>query len=107
VKIKWEEIWPIVNILNEICHGIDVDLDKMGFKYEEILNLLNKLKKYDPGKSNYDFQITIELNASELKMLIKSFKEVFRQIEEWEFQTRIGITIQEAKSILSNITVGD
>lgn len=39
------------------------------------------------------------LSDAELAFLKNSFEEVFRQIDEWEFQTRIGVSVQEAQRI--------
>ncbi|HRD56229.1 MAG TPA: hypothetical protein PLC42_07535 [Parachlamydiaceae bacterium] len=25
IETKWNELWPIVNILNEVCHGLHIE----------------------------------------------------------------------------------
>ncbi|MBS0607617.1 MAG: hypothetical protein JSR57_11760 [Verrucomicrobia bacterium] len=105
VEIKWDEIWPISNILNEVCHGININdfKNEIGFKYEEIVDLLHKLNKLEPKNTDYNSLIIFKLNDSEQKILLNSFKEVLRQIDEWEFQTRSGVTIQEANDIINKV----
>ena len=44
-------------------------------------------------------EVFLSLNDLEVKCLKNSFKAVFKEIEEWEFQTRVGIYIEEAKEI--------
>ena len=101
VEVKWEEIWPVVNVLNEVCHGININSheSEIGFRYEEILKLLRTLSQLEDKNENYSNQIIIKLSDNEREIIKNSFEEVFKQIEEWEFQTRIGITIQEANEI--------
>ncbi|MGE0669376.1 MAG: hypothetical protein AB7H48_00380 [Parachlamydiales bacterium] len=100
VGIKWDEIWPISNILNEVCHGFYVHNfeNNIGAKKPIVVDLMDKISE----KENED-EIILFLNDIELNLLKKSFEEVLRQIEEWEFQTRIGVTIQEAKDIMKKI----
>ncbi len=39
IETNWNELWPIVNIMNEVCHGIKIhDMDQaIGYKYEIIV----------------------------------------------------------------------
>ncbi len=41
----------------------------------------------------------LNLNASELIFLNKSFEELLREIDECEFQTRIGVSMEEIDKI--------
>ncbi|MBS0606235.1 MAG: hypothetical protein JSR57_04730 [Verrucomicrobia bacterium] len=70
----------------------------IGAKKQIVVALMDKISE----KENED-EIILFLNDIELNLLKKSFEEVLRQIEEWEFQTRIGVTIQEAKDIMKKI----
>jgi hypothetical protein len=91
-----DEIWPLLNILNEVCHGIRIGNfeEIIGVKKEDVVNLMDKISK----EENKEVSILI-LNDLELNALKRSFREVFNQIDEWEFQTRIGISRQEANII--------
>ena len=86
IETTWDEFFPIVNILNEVCHGIDINnfQEEIGFDYEEIFLLLKKINRSKTLDDNE--QIEIELNTREIEIIKRSFKEVVRQIEEWEFQ---------------------
>lgn len=98
VKLIQEENWTLVNILNEVLHGLRVNNfeQKIGDTKENALQLMEKLKS---EKNNASFEL--EYPEQEILIFRNSFKEVLRQIEEWEFQTRIGITIPEVQAIIS------
>jgi hypothetical protein len=49
---------------------------------------------------------TVELTTNELRVLNNALNEVCHgpdAIEEWEFQTRMGVERHEAQSLLENI----
>jgi len=48
------------------------------------------------SKENYQ----IELSASELDVLINCLKEAIKRIEDFEFQTRVGVTKEHVKTLL-------
>jgi uncharacterized protein YqgV (UPF0045/DUF77 family) len=106
IETKWNELWPIVNILNEVCHGIDINdfENEIGFKYEVIFALLRKIAAYEMEEDKSEIKTTIELNDVEVDVIIKCCNEVLKQIEEWEFSTRIGVSIKEASKIKERLT---
>ncbi|HLY68704.1 MAG TPA: hypothetical protein VKR53_03175 [Puia sp.] len=91
-----DEIWPLLNILNEICHGIKINnFEKtIGAKKDSVVKLLDKITEIENEQCCF-----LKLNDFELKILENSFSEVFKQIDLWEFQTRIGVSLDEAKKI--------
>lgn len=96
IKFKSDEFWILSDILNEVCHGIKVNnFEKtIGVNKQTAIDLMDRIwQEKDKDEINFTF------NDSELSILRNSFAEVFRQIDEWEFQTRIGITIPEANKI--------
>lgn len=97
-KTKWNDLWPIVNILNEICNGVQIE-QAIGFKYEEIMDLLRKISSYEVEEGNLENAQIIELSDNEIEIIKKSFNEILKHIEEWEFSTRIGVSIQEARDL--------
>ncbi len=48
IEMSWEELWPIANILNEVCNGIRIENieDKIGATDEEVYFLLRKIISY-------------------------------------------------------------
>jgi len=107
IETTWNELWPVVNILNEICHGIKInDFEKqIGFKYDEIFSLLEKIEAYEVKEYEADLKTTLELNDStEMSILKNCFRVVLKHIEEWEFSTRIGVSISEATAIINKLT---
>jgi hypothetical protein len=100
IKLRSDELWPLLNILNEICHGIHIENfeQNIGERKKNVIDLMNRISKEEEKE-----EIIIKLNDSELDILKRSFAEVFKQIGEWEFQTRIGITIKEALKIQNKL----
>lgn len=96
IKLNSNEIWPLLNVLNEVCHGIYIDnFEKsIGEKKEVVVDLINRISTEEKEEESI-----LILKDFELEILKNSFLEIFRQIDEWEFQTRIGISIQEANKI--------
>ncbi len=100
IELNENEFLSTLNILNEVCHGINVsNFEKsIGEKKEVVVAFMDKISN-EEGKDN----IILNLNNSELSVLKNSINEVFKQIDEWEFETRIGISIQEMKTILEKL----
>jgi hypothetical protein len=102
IQTKWDELWPIINVLNEVCHGLHIDIEKeVGYKYEVILPLLDKIGSYEEKK--YENTILIELNETELDIIEKCFPIVIEDLGEWEFPIRVGMPIEEALEIKNKI----
>lgn len=101
VRLDSNEVWPLLNVLNDVCYGIHIhDFENIiGSKKEIVIDLMDKIS-IEENKE----EAILNLNDSELNILKKSFEEVFRQIDAWEFETRIGISIQEAIKIKDKIT---
>ena len=51
-----------------------------------------------------DNKIIVELSFDELKIIVNSLNEICNKIESWEFETRLGIDIEEARKILEDLT---
>jgi hypothetical protein len=87
---------PIINILGEICWGFQVDNfeKKIGSKKEIVEALLKRLLIEE--KTGI---IETYLNASEVEVIKRALNEVEKEIEEWEFATRIGVSLEEVKKI--------
>lgn len=48
----------------------------------------------------HEEKIILEISKNELKVLINALNEVCNSIEEWEFETRMGIYIEDATTML-------
>lgn len=94
--MSWSELWPVVNILNEVCHGIKINIQsKIGSSYEEVYKLLKKITPYEVNEYEADEKKEISFKDEEIRILKRCLLEVAEEIEEWEFQTRIGVTLDE------------
>lgn len=98
LEMSWNELWPLGNILNEVCHGIKIDIQsKIGSSYEDLYALLKKIKIYEVNEYEADIKKVIAFRDEEVLLLKRCLYEVALEIEEWEFQTRIGVTLDEIK----------
>ena len=102
IKLYSNEVWPLLNVLNEVCYGIKINnLEiSIGVKKQIVVDFMDSIVEEE--KKN---EVILTIDDSELNFLNNSFEEVFRQIEEWEFQTRIGISIQEAQKIQEKLNL--
>jgi len=95
-KLSNDELWSLLNVLNEACNGLNiVDFEHViGVKKQIVIEFIDKLTKEEDNA-----EAVLLLNATESEFLKNIFKEVFKQIDEWEFQTRIGVSKQEINKI--------
>lgn len=105
LEISQDELWPTINILNEVCHGISInDFNKeIGSNYNTIYKLLKKLSHLMPHEKTNEKKIIININEDEARLIESCFTKTFKLIDEMEFQTRIGISTKEAKEIKEKI----
>lgn len=95
-KINLEKDRPIINLLGEICWGFRVDNfeEKIGARKEIAETLLRRL--LDEEKQR---KLETTLNTSEVEIIKNALFQVEKEIEEWEFETRMGTTLEEVKEI--------
>lgn len=120
IKLTLDEIFPLTNILNEACNGIHIVNfeNKIKAKEEAVVSLLHKiLKIYDElemfskntDESNTASEIDLENDLSlkltnfDLTILVNSCSEVCKQIDDWEFPIRIGVSKQEVSVIINKL----
>jgi len=104
IETTWDDFFFIVSILNEVCHGIDInDFEKeVGYTYDEIYALLKKINSFKEQDEKQP--IFIPLSSREIDIIKAAYKEVLKQIEEWEFQTRVGVTIPEVDQVVKKLS---
>lgn len=95
-KINLKTDRPIINILGEVCWGFKIDKfeKKIGVKKETVEILLERLVREEKAGA-----IETYLTSSEIEFIKRALKEVEKEIEEWEFRTRIGVSLEEVKKI--------
>jgi hypothetical protein len=64
------------------------------------IEFINNLRSEDVIKDT----IILEISKNELKILSNALSEVCNLIEEWEFDTRMGIKIENARIMLESVT---
>jgi hypothetical protein len=96
VKINLDRDRAIINLLGEVCWGFKVDNfeNTIGAKQEIVESLLERLLKEEKLGIIETF-----LNESELAIIRRALHAVEKEIEEWEFQTRIGVSLEEVKAL--------
>lgn len=99
-RLIFNEAWPLLNILNEITHGIYINNfdEVIGAKKEFVEALLDRFLM-----DERDGLKEVFLNNEEVEIFKKALHAVENTLEEWEFQTRIGVTHEESKKILHEI----
>lgn len=100
LKLKNDDVWPLVNILNEICNGIHINNFETCISVNEnyVLQLLRRLAK----RKNEEEPVVI-LSDLDLSVINNALNEVYKQIDDWEFQTRIGVTRPEIEETRKKI----
>lgn len=98
ITLSSNELWPLLNILNEICYGISIhDFENsIGTKQEVVEALMSKISLESSTK-----EIVLRLSEFEINVLKRVFEKVCSEIDDWEFPTRIGISKQEVCKIYS------
>lgn len=118
LSLSFYELLIINNSLNEILNGIKVSDDFFSShnitieQSEKLFNKISfefgKLQKQNKDKTEEEKDIvnaTIPINPIELLIINNSVKEVLKQIEEWEYCTRIGGEREEAEDLLNKINI--
>ena len=102
ISLTSNEIWPLLNVLNEVCNGISIENfeERMGSKKEDVISLMNRIAEEEQKEESL-----ISLSKIDIEILKKSFELLFKYIDEWEFETRVGISVEDANS-LKNKLVG-
>lgn len=99
-KINLQKERLIISILGEVCWGFKIDNfeHKIGVKKDIVEQLLERLLREEK-----EGKIETFLSKDELAIVKKSFQEVEKEIEEWEYQTRIGLTLDEANVLIERV----
>lgn len=101
IELNLNEVWPLLNVVGEICYGFDVDFETViGVKSEVVIDLMQEISKKNKETIEKGMNVvTLILSDLELDVLKRCIDEVIREIEEWEFQTRIGVFISDIIAI--------
>lgn len=105
-----DDLIIINNALNEVCNGFRVyDFDKkIGATISYTCQLLEKINRiYNGLCKQEDSEEYLELESITIKDLIVSknaLYQVFNEIDDWEFSTRMGVTREEAMQFIEKIT---
>lgn len=105
--------------LNEVTNGIRISdpefVDRLGGSRSETRHLMHMLRDAvdtsglpsdpRPGQAIGPEGMTIRLSVTDLKLLRNAIIEVTKgvEIEEWEFHTRLGRPVAEAKKLLAEV----
>jgi hypothetical protein len=107
LHLSLDELGTIGNALGEVCHGLRVAdfASKMGAERSEVIRLLDEIvpvyRKADRSRSSH---VVVSFSSCEVRSIIGALKTVCREIDEFEFQTRMGDERSEVEQILDEIT---
>jgi hypothetical protein len=101
------ELRLIHQAFNEVCHGLCLrDLSRIG-KVDNVENEMQHLVTiYDNAMLSKDEEVRIKLDIERAKMYRNVIAIVCEEIEDWEFQTRIGETrflANEMQKVFENV----
>lgn len=102
-QVSGHELATMSNSLNAVCYGLRVAgfKAKMGANRREAERTLDEiLRVYDKMQEKALTEASVRFSDRELGMIIGALQEVCREIEDWEFHTRIGAELGEAEEIL-------
>ncbi len=101
-----DEIGTIHQAFNEVINGFRVDnFDQtIGLSKDLAKSEMNTLRDYYQNAKNENLsKIRREINLELIHIYINVLKEVFKEIEEWEFHTRMGAQKKEAQKLLDSL----
>jgi hypothetical protein len=93
-KINLKKERSIINILGEICWGFNIDdfENIIGVKKIIVEALLERLLKEERAGN-----VETYISSADVLIIQKALKIVEKEIEEWEFPIRFGVTLEEVK----------
>jgi hypothetical protein len=106
LRLSLDELGTIGNALNEVCHGLRVAnfTSKMGDKRKNVSLFLDQIvpvyRKADRSGSSH---VTLSFSGRELRSIIGALRTVYREIAEFEFQTRMGDESSEVEEIIDKL----
>lgn len=100
-EIDLVEDRALISILGEVCWGFHVDNfeNQIVASILVVESILNRLVNEEKAGI-----VETYISFFEVEIIQRAFREVLKEIEEWEFSTRIGISIDEVKEIMDKIT---
>lgn len=105
ITTTWNGLWPLCNILGQVNSALYIENfeDTIGCQDKEVDQLIRKINKHEVRESKAHKSISISLNDHEIKIIQNCLKKVLKEIDEWEFQTLIGVSKEEIKKIMSKL----
>lgn len=117
INFSLDELLIIANSFNEVCNGLRImDFqDRVRIPLEEtrrilscvgnLYDVINDQRRNDDGeKGCCDRTLgVLEISDIDLRAIANTIDEVFRWIEPWEYQTRIGVNTEDAVKLNDSI----
>lgn len=105
-----DELAGVRQSLNEVCHGYKVPnfRNQIGADKDVVARLLDQTTRRNPMKviSSGEDEYHATFTPDEAIIIVNAMKETLREFRPGEFQTRIGLEIEEAKRLISTLESG-
>lgn len=91
----------LINALGEVCHTFEIPdfSTAIGIEHHAAERLLSTVNE----AYNESQPIRVELTRSELMAIRNALRITMREINDWEFNTRVGVTRKEWQDVLHEI----
>jgi hypothetical protein len=93
----------LLNLLNEVVHGLPVDFEAdLKVEKEEAVRLFQKLDNCSTAENKTERL----LSTADARLLLNCANRCLREFDESEFETRLGVSLADARhvgSLLSEI----
>ena len=104
IQFSGHELLALNNALSEVCHGLKIlefktQIGVSRERTEKLLGFVHEMSENVTRDRTKVVEKKLELSKDDLIILENSLAEVLEVIEEWEFQTRIGVEIKEAEDL--------
>lgn len=107
LDVSSDEHAAIRQCLNEVTGGFKVPnfQDRIGVSYDKALVLLDQTSRRTRMKAirTGEDELRLTLTREDVRVFINSMKETFTGLGDWEYQTRVGIFIDEVKTLVSQL----
>ena len=101
VEFYRDEIRIVYQALNEACHGLAVPDFSNRIRHSATAESeIKELSALYMSEHHSSAAIRRTLKAGHLELYQDALKEVCDQIEEWEFDTRMGVSKREAQGLI-------
>ena len=103
LEASWEEVRILHQVLNEVCNGLRIEnFEKtIGDMDAAKIEMSNLRALYADSNARKDSRrISIHMTPSLIEICRNALARVQMEIDDWDFETRLGASKQQVQSML-------